>query len=185
MVVWGISCASICPEFGSFARLARAHAVQNRTAMITVGVIRNGGTYLSQHLRKNDYWAEGEQQVRGEWFGQAAARLGLEGTVTDAPFEALVRESRGKKLSEVTTAEVRALESKSARSSLPRKCFQDLRRGFLIDTHSGYPQPANLVKNDETMVNMKTSLPSYGTSRNTAQNVKGPGKSKTFTFYYQ
>ena len=105
--------------------------------------------------------------------------------MTDAPFEALVRESRGKKLSEVTTAEVRALESKSARSSLPRKCFQDLRRGFLIDTHSGYLQPANLVKNDETMVNMKTSLPSYGTSRNTAQNVKGPGKSKTFTFYYQ
>ena len=41
MVVWGISCASICPEFGSFARLARAHAVQNGTAMITVGVIRN------------------------------------------------------------------------------------------------------------------------------------------------
>lgn len=50
----------------------------------------------------------GERQVRGEWFGQAAARLGLEGTVTDAPFEAMVRESRGKKLSEVTTAEVRA-----------------------------------------------------------------------------
>jgi len=57
--------------------------------MITVGVMRNGGTYLSQHLRKNDYWADGERQVRGEWSGQAAARLGLEGTVTDAPFEAL------------------------------------------------------------------------------------------------
>jgi hypothetical protein len=35
--------------------------------MITVGVIRNGGTYLSQHLRKNDYWAEGEKQACGEW----------------------------------------------------------------------------------------------------------------------
>jgi hypothetical protein len=34
--------------------------------MITVGVIRNGGTYLSRHLRKNDYWAEGEKQVCGE-----------------------------------------------------------------------------------------------------------------------
>lgn len=57
--------------------------------MITVGVIRNGGTYLSQHLRKNEYWAEGEKQVCGEWVGHAAAMLGLEGAVTDAPFEAL------------------------------------------------------------------------------------------------
>ena len=57
--------------------------------MITVGVIRNGGTYLSQHLRKNDYWAEGEKQVCGQWIGQGATLLGLEGAVTDAPFEAL------------------------------------------------------------------------------------------------
>ena len=57
--------------------------------MITVGVIRNGGNYLSQHLRKNDYWAEGEKQVCGEWIGQGATLLGLEGAVTDAPFEAL------------------------------------------------------------------------------------------------
>lgn len=57
--------------------------------MITVGVIRNGGTYLSQHLRKNDYWAEGEKQVYGQWIGQGAMLLGLEGAVTDAPFEAL------------------------------------------------------------------------------------------------
>ena len=57
--------------------------------MITVGVIRNGGTYLSQHLRKNDYWAEGETQVCGEWIGQGATLLGLEGAVTEAPFEAL------------------------------------------------------------------------------------------------
>jgi conjugative relaxase-like TrwC/TraI family protein len=57
--------------------------------MITVGVIRNGGTYLAQHLRANDYWAEGEKQVRGQWIGQAAPRLGLDGAVTDRPFEAL------------------------------------------------------------------------------------------------
>lgn len=57
--------------------------------MITVGVIRNGTTYLSQHLRKNDYWAEGEKQVQGEWIGQGAKRLGLEGEVTPKAFEAL------------------------------------------------------------------------------------------------
>lgn len=57
--------------------------------MITVGVIRNGATYLSQHLRKNDYWAEGENEVQGEWIGEGARALGLEGAVTAEPFEAL------------------------------------------------------------------------------------------------
>jgi hypothetical protein len=58
-------------------------------AMITVGVIRNGSTYLSRHLRKNDYWAEGEKEMLGEWVGEGARALGLEGAVTAAPFEAL------------------------------------------------------------------------------------------------
>jgi len=57
--------------------------------MITIGIIRNGGTYLSQHLRKNDYWAEGEKEVCGEWIGEGARALGLSGEVTDEPFEAL------------------------------------------------------------------------------------------------
>lgn len=57
--------------------------------MITVGNIRNGATYLSQHLRRNDYWAEGEREIRGEWIGHGAKALGLEGVVTEKPFEAL------------------------------------------------------------------------------------------------
>ncbi len=57
--------------------------------MITVGVIRNGATYLSHHLRKNDYWAEGEKEVRGEWIGEGSRALGLAGAVTDEPFDAL------------------------------------------------------------------------------------------------
>jgi len=61
--------------------------------MITIGIIRNGGTYLAHHLRKNDYWAEGEKEVRGEWIGEGARALGLTGEVADAPFEAL-RENR-------------------------------------------------------------------------------------------
>jgi len=40
--------------------------------MITVGVIRNGGTYLSQHLRKNDYWAEARNRCAEN--GSARAR---------------------------------------------------------------------------------------------------------------
>ncbi len=59
--------------------------------MITVGVIRNGATYLARHLRKNDYWTEGEKQIQGEWIGQGAKTLGLEGEVDARSFEALRR----------------------------------------------------------------------------------------------
>ena len=71
--------------------------------MITVGVIRNGATYLSHHLRRNDYWAEGEKQVRGEWIGHGAKALGLEGDVETKAFEAL-RQNRHPKSGELLTA---------------------------------------------------------------------------------
>ncbi len=58
-------------------------------AMITVGRIRNGANYLSHHLRKNDYWAEGEKAVVGEWIGDGARALGLSGEIADKPFDAL------------------------------------------------------------------------------------------------
>jgi len=61
--------------------------------MITIGLIRNGGTYLSHHLRKNDYWAEGEKEVQGEWIGEGARALGLTGEVTDEPFD-MLRQNR-------------------------------------------------------------------------------------------
>lgn len=72
-------------------------------SMITVGVIRNGATYLSHHLRKNDYWAEGEKEVRGEWIGEGAKALGLVGAVTDPPFDAL-RQNRHPNTGEALTA---------------------------------------------------------------------------------
>jgi conjugative relaxase-like TrwC/TraI family protein len=59
--------------------------------MITVGVIRGGARYLSRHLRKNDYWAEGEREVNGEWVGQGAQQLGLVGKVEAKAFEAVRR----------------------------------------------------------------------------------------------
>jgi len=57
--------------------------------MITVGLIRDGASYLTQHLQKNDYWAEGEKEISGEWIGEAALAMGLKGTITEKPFEAL------------------------------------------------------------------------------------------------
>ncbi len=71
--------------------------------MITVGVIRNGANYLSHHLRKNDYWAEGEKQVLGEWIGEGAERLGLRGAVDDKSFESL-RRNRDPRSGDVLTA---------------------------------------------------------------------------------
>lgn len=71
--------------------------------MITVGVIRNGSTYLAHHLQKNDYWTEGEKQVTGQWIGEGAAVLGLQGPVDAAAFEAL-RQNRHPETGEVLTA---------------------------------------------------------------------------------
>lgn len=71
--------------------------------MITVGVIRNGSNYLTRHLRKNDYWAEGEKKVEGVWVGEGAKRLGLEGVVQDKAFDA-VRRNRNPDTGEQLTA---------------------------------------------------------------------------------
>ena len=72
-------------------------------SMITIGLIRNGANYLSHHLRKNDYWAEGEKEVHGEWIGEGAKALGLEGIVSDKAFDAL-RQNRHPKTGEPLTA---------------------------------------------------------------------------------
>lgn len=57
--------------------------------MITCAAITDGKNYLGAHLRKNDYWKEGEKQVSGVWYGQASELLGLKGPVEDEQFEAL------------------------------------------------------------------------------------------------
>ncbi|MBI2516006.1 MAG: relaxase domain-containing protein [Opitutae bacterium] len=52
--------------------------------------IKDGGTYLAQHLSANDYYCENEK-VTGLWQGRAAERLGLHGEIhaDDAAFENL------------------------------------------------------------------------------------------------
>ena len=46
--------------------------------MITARSITSGESYLKRHLTANDYYAEGES-IEGEWSGQGAERLGLQG----------------------------------------------------------------------------------------------------------
>jgi conjugative relaxase-like TrwC/TraI family protein len=61
--------------------------------MFTMAKIRDGSTYLGNHLSANDYYAEGEK-VRGEWIGLGAGMLGLQGEVRPDQFEALRRNER-------------------------------------------------------------------------------------------
>ncbi len=56
--------------------------------MFTAAKIRNGSTYLENHLSANDYYAQGER-VKGEWLGKGAKSLGLSGEVRPEAFEAL------------------------------------------------------------------------------------------------
>src|ERR1700721_357613 len=56
--------------------------------MFTRAKIYNGGTYLENHLRANDYYSKRER-VSGEWVGIGAEKLGLKGEVTPEQFETL------------------------------------------------------------------------------------------------
>lgn len=47
--------------------------------MFTMAKIRDGSTYLGNHLAKNDYWSRGEKPVVGEWVGKGAEYFGLAG----------------------------------------------------------------------------------------------------------
>ena len=63
-------------------------ALKSSDSMFTSAKIRNGSTYLANHLSANDYYAKGER-VKGEWVGKGAESLGLSGEVRPEDFEAL------------------------------------------------------------------------------------------------
>jgi conjugative relaxase-like TrwC/TraI family protein len=48
----------------------------------------NARQYFREHLSAGDYYSQG-MKVAGEWFGQGAEKLGLQGTVNEAAFLAL------------------------------------------------------------------------------------------------
>ncbi|MGA7882886.1 MAG: MobF family relaxase, partial [Terrimicrobiaceae bacterium] len=64
------------------------NARKSSDSMFTSAKIRNGSTYLENHLSANDYYAQGER-VTGEWVGKGAESLGLSGEVHPEDFEAL------------------------------------------------------------------------------------------------
>jgi TrwC relaxase len=62
--------------------------LKSSDSMFTSAKIRNGSTYLENHLSANDYYAKGER-VTGEWVGKGAESLGLSGEVRPEDFESL------------------------------------------------------------------------------------------------
>ncbi len=78
--------------------------------MFTMEKLRDGSTYLANHLTANDYYSENES-VTGVWVGQAAERLGLAGRAIaahDEAFEYLRRNRHpltGRKLTVRTRAD--------------------------------------------------------------------------------
>src|SRR2546423_1749199 len=56
--------------------------------MLTIRAMSNGAGYAERHLAYSDYLDQ-ENQVKGQWMGQAAQRLGLSGEVTPEQFESL------------------------------------------------------------------------------------------------
>jgi len=56
--------------------------------MLTIRAMSDGAGYSANHLEHNDYYAENESVV-GQWFGQGATMLGLNGVVRHEDFEAL------------------------------------------------------------------------------------------------
>ena len=71
-------------SFSSFTCYT-SYRILSKESMFTRAKIYNGGTYLKNHLRANDYYSKGER-VSGEWVGIGAEKLGLRGEVTPEQF---------------------------------------------------------------------------------------------------
>jgi conjugative relaxase-like TrwC/TraI family protein len=56
--------------------------------MLTIKAMAGGETYAAHHLSNNDYYAVGETVI-GQWMGNGAKLLGLEGAVNMDDFEAI------------------------------------------------------------------------------------------------
>ena len=88
--------------------------------MLTIRVMRNGSGYAEKHLERNDYYAEGEKAVSGQWFGIGAEKLGLKGDVQLEQFERIRRgldPETGEQLRQrISTLENRADKEKHGRA---------------------------------------------------------------------
>jgi len=85
--------------------------------------LNNAREYFREHLCVGDYYSEG-QTIAGEWFGQAAEKLGLTGSVTEKDFLALCEGSHpqtGKKL----TQRFNTVRCENGQMTANRRIFHD------------------------------------------------------------
>src|SRR5256884_314569 len=61
--------------------------------MLRVIASRNAKEYYAESLKREDYYTEG-QEIRGEWQGIGAEKLGMSGAVDQAAFDALCQNRR-------------------------------------------------------------------------------------------
>lgn len=86
--------------------------------------LKHAKSYFREHLSVGDYYSV-EAQVRGEWFGQAAVRLGLSGAVGEADFLALC-EGRNPTTGERLTQRMNSLRREALGGELAnRRVFYD------------------------------------------------------------
>lgn len=85
--------------------------------------LQNAREYFREHLCVGDYYSEG-QRVDGEWVGQAAEKLGLNGRVQEKAFLAMcegLNPETGRKL----TQRLNSVRWKNGRQSANRRIFHD------------------------------------------------------------
>lgn len=85
--------------------------------------LRNAESYFAEHLCVGDYYEEG-QRVAGEWFGQAANRLGLSGKVLAADFRALC-ENQNPSTQETLTVRLKTTRMEDGQTTANRRIFYD------------------------------------------------------------
>ncbi|WP_309380302.1 MobF family relaxase [Cerasicoccus frondis] len=85
--------------------------------------LRNAKEYFREHLQVGDYYAQ-ENEVQGEWFGQGAEKLGLNGAVKEQQFEALC-EGNNPITNERLTARKNTTRTKDGKEVANRRIFYD------------------------------------------------------------
>ncbi len=118
--------------------------------MITACSISGGDSYLSKHLRANDYYEEGKE-VPGEWIGKGAHELGLEGPVEAEHFDRLRNNQHP-----VTGEQLTARKLEATRVVHPKTGRHEERKPIALhDITIGAPKAASiaaLVGGDDRIV---------------------------------
>ncbi len=85
--------------------------------------LRNAREYFREHLCVGDYYSE-DQEVRGEWIGTGAQKLGLEGPVHEKDFLALC-EGRNPETGNRLTQRLNTVRRENGKLTANRRIFHD------------------------------------------------------------